>query len=173
MAFKKVEESSGSNIPFFAEWEKEQSEEYKKFLSGSFMEPKTIKAVTSGKGFMINFDDEFNVFVWKNSVIGKVIKTLIREESGDALLLCFEMKKSKLSYDLGIDEEIEVALTEDKYDEGIYYSEITSGKPPIAPNENRKYLMSIPVLEPKPPVKLTETKKLKKPTDKGSDGGAV
>lgn len=173
MAFKKVEESSGSNIPFFAEWEKEQSEDYRKFLSGSFMEPKTIKAVTSGKGFMINFDDEFNIFVWKNSVIGKVIKSLIKEESGEALLLCFEMKKKGLSYDLGVDEEIEVALTEDKYDEGIYYVEITSGNPPIAPNENRKYLMNIPIMEPKQPVKLTETKRAKKTLDTRSDGGAV
>lgn len=164
MALKKVESSkSTGSIPFFDEWKKEQSPEYIDFIVDQYIEPKQIKAVTSGKGFMLNFGDAFSLFLWKNSTEGKVIKTAIREESSSYFCIQFsKTKKGELSYDFCIDEETEVTLTEDKYDEGLYYMELTTGtKPPIAPNDHRRSLLDLPEVDPRPPVRFTPTKPAK------------
>lgn len=161
MVFKKVSESKGNSTPFFDVWIKEQTEEFKEFLHEKLMESKHIKEVSSGKGYMLNFDDEFLVFVWKNSSEGRIIKRMIKEEQGFLLLLQFQKGKKDLEYSIGFDEEVECCVTEDKFDEGIYYYEATTPITPIAPDENRNLLMQIPMLSPKraaPPSIKTKKK---------------
>jgi hypothetical protein len=170
MAFKKVESSSSGSIPFFDVWAKEQSEEYQEFLIEKVIEPKHIKQVQSGKGFLLNFDDEFMVFIWKASSIGKVIKRMIADECGNMILLQFQKSKKGLTFEIGFDDEIEVALTEDKYDEGIYFCEATTEIPSIAPNENRKYLSSIPLMETIPPARISASKVTTPKSKQRSDG---
>lgn len=160
MAFKKVEQSSSGSIPFFDEWKKELSQEYIDFLIEKLIEPKKIKQVESGKGFLLNFDDSFMVFVWKSSTIGTYLKRVLREETGNLILLQFTKTKKGLSFDLGVDEEVETTFTEDKFEENIFYSEVSSGNSPsIAPNENRKSLSDLPELQPKKSVTFTTTPK--------------
>jgi hypothetical protein len=172
MAFKKTESASSGSIPFFKEWVKEISPEYADFLDQKLMEPKSIKAVQSGKGYLINFDDEFMIFEWKSGSVGKAIKKLITDEQGDFLLLCFTKTKKGLSYEIGFDDEVEITITEDKYDEGIYYTEITSTIPSIAPNENRKLWMDIPMMEAKKPVVFKASKNTPSTKKPRSDGNA-
>lgn len=170
--FKTTSSESAGSIPFFNDWIKDQTDEYIELLNGTMIEPLIIKAVQSGKGYLLNFDHTFMIFVWKNSSIGKLIKRMIKDECGNLLLLLFVMGKKTLTYDIGVDDEVEVAMTEDKHEEDIYTCEITAGeKPPIAPRENRKSICSIPLLEPKPPVKFTTTKKATPKPSKRSDGG--
>lgn len=174
MAFKKAESSeSNGSIPFFAEWIKEKSKDYLEFLNGTLMEPKTVKHVASGKGYMLNFDDEFMVFLWKGSSTGNIIKRMIKEEQGYLLLLQFQQGKKSFSFDLGFDDEVEVAVIEDKFDEGVYQLEATTEKPSIAPSENRRFLTDIPLMQEKPTVKLTTTPKATNKFKTRSDGGAA
>lgn len=171
MAFKKVSENKGSSLPFFDVWIKEQSEEVKEFLSDKLMEPKHIKAVTSGKGYILNFDDEFSVFVWKNSTEGRVIKKMLHDECGNLLLLQFQKGKKDLSYALGFDDDVECTITEDKYEEDVYFSEATTELPPIAPEENRKFFMQLPTTTA--PITAIRPLKIKqKKTPSGAMGEA-
>lgn len=161
MAFKKVESSSSGSIPFFDVWIKDQSQVYQEFLNGCFMQPKHIKASQSGKGYMLNFNDEFNVFLWKGSSIGQTIKKSLLAEQGYLLLLQFVQTAKKFTYEIGFDDEYEVAITEDKTEEGCYFQEETTEPFPIAPNENRNSSIQIPVINAKTSVKLTPTPKAK------------
>lgn len=170
MAFKKLESNSSGSIPFFNEWKEEVPKDYATFLVDKLVEVLIIKHVQSGKGFMLNFDHTFSVFVWKNSPIGKAIKKMIADETGNILLLQFTQTKKGLNYELGFDEEIEVAVTEDKYDEGVYFTEVTSEYPSIAPIENRSMLATMPLLLAKPPVVFTPTPKSTNKHKPRSDG---
>jgi len=163
MAFKKAESSKSGSTPFFDEYKKEVSPEMIDFLEGKVIEPKLIKAVQSGKGFILNFDDTFSVFIWRSSTIGTAIKKAIKEETSEMLLLQFGKDKKGLSYDLGFDDEIEVILVEDKYDEGVYRTECsTENKPPIAPIENRSDLFCMPCPDPDNPWLLKPSVKAPK-----------
>lgn len=171
MAFKKAESSKSGSTPFFDEYKKEVSSEMIDFLEGTVIEPKLIKAVQSGKGFILNFDDTFSIFVWKSSTIGNAIKKAIREETSDILLLQFGKDKKGLSYDLGFDDEIEIILIEDKYEEGVYQTEFSGGiKPPIAPIENRNSLSEMPCPDPNNPWLAKPSVKASKKPKERSDG---
>lgn len=153
MAFKPVEKTSSGSTPFFDEYKKDLSNSFISFLENRMMEPKQIKAVQSGKGFILNFDDTFSVFIWKNSSFGKIIKEAIRLETCSQIILQFTLAAKGLGYMLGVDDEIECCLEEDKYDEGLYYPMLTTGThPPIAPDENRKYFMDLPLPFSPPPT---------------------
>lgn len=163
MAFKAVEKTSSGSTPFFDEYKKDLPNSLISFLENRMMEPKQIKAVQSGKGFILNFDDTFSVFIWKNSGFGKIIKEAIRLETCSQIILQFTLAAKGLGYMLGVDDEIECCLEEDKYDEGLYYPTLTAGsKPPIAPDENRRFFMELPSpLSPppaSPPKKLSAIK---------------
>lgn len=163
MAFKKIESSSSGSLPFFKEWLLEQDKDYCEFLSEKLVKPILIKAVQSGKGYLINFGHSFMIFIWKNSSIGKLIKKMLIEETGELLLLQFTKTKKGLDYEIGFDDEKEVTVTEEKYEEGTYYLEETTEPSPIAPNENRSSLIELPIQSPRTPIKFTTTSK---PTDK-------
>jgi hypothetical protein len=83
---------------------------------------------------------------------------MIEEEEGYMILLQFEMTKKGLSYAIGFDDEVEVAVTEDKFDEGIYFQESTiETTHPIAPNDFRKSILNIPLMTERKPIKFTAT----------------
>ena len=171
MAFKKAESNKSGSTPFFDEYKKEVSNEMTEFLQGTIMEPKVIKAVQSGKGFILNFDDTFSLFIWKSSTIGNALKKAIREEHSELLLLMFTKDKKGLSYELGFDDEIEVTLIEDKYEEGVYQIEYTAGTLiPIAPSENRNSLHDMPCPDPNNPWVLKPSIKASKKVKERSDG---
>lgn len=170
MAFKKVESSSSGSIPFFDVWVKEQSVARQEFLNEQFVSPKTIKSCQSGKGYMLNFDDEFSVFLWKGSSIGQSIKKSIVEEEGYLLILQFVQTVKKFTFEIGFEDEYEVSITEAKTEEGTYFQEVTSEPYPIAPIENRNYIISIPMINPKVPIKFTATPKAKNKHEQRSDG---
>lgn len=171
MAFKKTESNSSGSIPFFSEWIKDLTDPQVKFFEDKFVVPKLIKEVQSGKGYMLNFDDAFMLFLWKGSSIGQAIKKMIRDGQGYLLLLRFYQGKKKFDYELGFDDEAEVAVTEDKFEEGVYFCEITNEfNLPIAPNDYRKYNTDIPEINPKIPVKLTSTPKATNKHKERSDG---
>lgn len=173
MAFKQAESNSSGALPFFNDWSKTLSSEQLEFFDGMMMTPKKIKAVESGKGFMLNFDDEFSLFIWKKSSSGSIIKRMIETEEGNLLLIRFVKTKKELSYELGCDDEIEVALIEDKFNENVYYQEETTENTiPIAPNDYRKFIMNLPLMSPPTPVKLTPTPSSKPKSKQGSDGGS-
>lgn len=166
MAITKLDSTKGTgSIPFFDDWKKDQGMDYLEFLNEKIMTPKFIKVVTSGKGYMINFDDEFMTFVWKNSTEGRLIKKALVEEHSIFIGITFEISdKGKFNYSFCVDDDIEMIWTEDKFDEGIYYWECPQNNlPPIAPEENRKYLSSIPAMVAPDPVKFTTTKRKPKP----------
>jgi hypothetical protein len=165
MAFKQTEKSTSGSLPFFSEWIKELNQENIEFFSEKLIAPKWIKAVTSGKGYMMNFDDEFALFVWKNSSIGSTIRRMISEEQGNILLLQFEITKKGLSFSLGVDDEVEVAVTEEKFEDDLYYQEITTENTiPIAPNDFRRSILNLPSLHESKPVKFTRTSSSKPKT---------
>lgn len=171
MAFKKSESSSSGSIPFFSEWVKDLSETETAFYNDKFITPKSIKEVQSGKGYMLNFDDAFSIFLWKGSSIGQAIKKMIRDEQGYLLLLRFFQGKKKFDYELGFEDEAEVAVTEDKFEESMFFCEITSDyKLPIAPSDNREYNTDLPMINPKVPVKFTPTPKATNKHKQRSDG---
>ena len=171
MAFKKIESTSSGSIPFFKEYVKELNQEMIDFLDEKLMTPKFIKHVSSGKGFMINFDDEFMIFVWNKSSTGSAIKKMIGSESGCLMMIQFKKTKKGLDYEIGFDDEIEVAIEEDKFEEGIYFLEVTNGDlPPIAPDDHRKFLSFLPILHEPKPVTFPATKKPKPSTKPRSDG---
>lgn len=171
MAFKKSEGSSSGSIPFFSEWIKELSETDASFYDDKFITPKHIKSVQSGKGYMLNFDDAFTLFLWKGSSIGQAIKKMIRDEQGYLLLLRFYQGKKKFDYELGFEDEAEVTVTEDKFEEGMFYCEISNDfKLPIAPSDHRKYDTDLPMTDPKSPVKFTPTPKAINKHKQRSDG---
>lgn len=173
MAFKKVESKSSGGIPFFDEWKKELSPEDENFLNEELISPKQIKQVSSGKGFLLFFDDIFSVFVWKNSVIGKMIKKSLQEECGNLILLQFEKGKKTFSFSIGEDDEAEVVYEEDKYDEGLYYASISNDiNPPIAPKDKRLSIFDLPVKNTVPLGVITPTPSTKVTTKKRSDGAA-
>lgn len=170
MAFKKIESSLSGSIPFFDVWVKELTPIRQEFLNGKLIAPKTIKASQSGKGYMLNFDDEFSVFLWKGSSIGQSIKKSIAKEEGYLLLLQFVQTTKKFSYEIGFDDEYEVAITEEKSEEGMFYQEETNEPYPIAPNDNRTFIIEFPILDAKTPIKLTATPKAKNKHEQRSDG---
>ena len=171
MAFKQAESSSSGALPFFNDWIKTLFPNEIEFFDGKMMTPKKIKAVESGKGFMLNFDDEFSLFVWKKSSPGSIIKKMIDTEQGNLLLIQFVETKRGLTYELGFDDEIEVALIEDKFNENVYYQEETTENTiPIAPNDYRKFIMSLPLISPPVPTKLSPTPSSKPKSKQRSDG---
>lgn len=171
MAFKKTEQSGSGSIPFFSEWIKEVPESLLAFYDGQLIVPKTIKSVTSGKGFMLNFDDTFSVFLWKGSSIGQAIKKMINNEEGFLLVLRFSQGRKKFDYEIGFDDEAEVTVTEDRFEESVYSLEITNDYTfPIAPNDFRKFSLNIPEITSRVPVKLTPTPKAINKHTKRSDG---
>ena len=173
MAFKKIESSSSGSIPFFDVWIKELTPAKQEFLNGKLISPKTIKASQSGKGYMLNFNDEFSVFLWKGSSIGQTIKKSIVKEEGYLLLLQFVQTPKKFNYEIGFDDEYEVAISEEKSEEGMYYQEETNEPYPIAPSDNRSFIIELPVLDAKTPIKLTSTPKAKNKHEQRSDGVVV
>lgn len=171
MAFKKTENTSSGSIPFFNEWIKELAEAQTSFLNDKFIVPKTIKEVQSGKGYMLNFGDSFSIFLWKGSSIGQAIKKMIKEEQGYLLLLRFYQGKKHLDYEIGFEDEAEVAITEDRFEEGVYLSEITNEFIlPIAPDDYRRFDTEIPEINPRVPVKFTPTPKATNKHKQRSDG---
>ena len=171
MAFKKTEGNSSGSIPFFNEWVKDLTDSEISFFDGKFITPKQIKAVQSGKGYMLNFDDAFTVFLWKGSSIGQAIKKMTRDEQGYLLLLRFFQGKKKFDYELGFEDEAEVTVTEDKFEEGVFFCEVSNDfKLSIAPNDNRKYDTDLPMIDPKVPVKFTATPKATNKHKQRSDG---
>lgn len=171
MAFKKSEGSTSGSIPFFSEWTKELSDTETTFFDDKFVTPKHIKQVQSGKGYMLNFDDAFTIFLWKGSSIGQAIKKMIREEQGYLLLLRFFQSKKKFDYELGFEDEAEVTVTEDKFEEGMFFCEISNDyNLPIAPDDNRKYKTDLPMINPRVPVKFTPTPKATNKHKQRSDG---
>jgi hypothetical protein len=83
----------------------------------------------------------------------------------------FTKDKKGLSYELGFDDEIEVTLIEDKYEEGVYQIEYTAGTLiPIAPSENRNSLHDMPCPDPNNPWVLKPSIKASKKVKERSDG---
>jgi hypothetical protein len=153
MAFKKTESASKGSLPFFDKWSKGLSNELKDFFHGKIMTFKHIKEVESGKGFLLNFDDEFLVFVWKHSGMGTTIAKAHDSEESWFLAIEFENTEKGLTYDFVIDEEVEIAVTKTRMEENIFYWEYTieNSLPPIAPEENRRFYSDIPKLVSKTP----------------------
>ena len=148
MAFKKAAHTKAS-LPFFDEWTKELTHETKNFLDGKQIAPLEIRKVRSKKGFMLIFDDQFSIFTWRNSSDGVFLRNGIKNETMFLPVILFKWLGQSFDYDMGCDDEIEVALTEDSEEEGRYTFEITNGKtPPIAPEENRQSIFYVPIFKP-------------------------
>lgn len=158
MSFKPIEKSSQKGTPFFDEWKKDLDKDHLDFYHEKLMSVLILKAVQSGKGYILNFAHEFSVFIWKNSTLGKAIKKAITDEVSGLILIQFQATPKGLSYEIGFDDDYETSITEDLHEEGVYYFEITNDKTfPIAPEENRKDVTDIPLIKPKPKVVFTTT----------------
>lgn len=144
MALQKVQSSTSKQIPFFDKWEEALPISEKEFLNGRLMTISTFREAQTGKGFMCSLDSVFNLFVWKNSGLGKLIDTSLENETGNLIVIQFVLKKNNLSLEFMIDDEVEVIYTDIKGDPSYVY-EVSMGKePPIAPDENRMFICQLP-----------------------------
>lgn len=132
MPLTKVETKS-KGLPFFDAYAKEIPTSQYDNLIGQVIYPLLIKKVKSGKGFMLNFNHDFNVFVWNNSGIGSILNKTILDEQGHPIGLEFISSKDGVGFELGVDETVITTLYEDKYSEGLYSYEDNNPSTPIAP----------------------------------------
>lgn len=130
---KAVKSSSNATAPFLQEYFEDLSQSDKANIADSYFEVDVIKAVDSGKGFMVSVYDFFNVFIWKNSSYGKFLKEYINNAEFQLIIQVLpDEKLLKPTFEFCFDDSIPVYLRQDLFHHSTF--DIVKGKkPPIAP----------------------------------------
>ncbi len=98
--FQKIEGSGTERLPYFKDWVKTIPIDLHPKLVDIEFAPKVIKEASSGKGFILEFEN-FAVFVWGNSSQGHTIEKMFDEKDGFVLGICIRKTKKSLDYDIG------------------------------------------------------------------------
>lgn len=141
---KPVSNSSDGQVPFLQDYFDELDKASKAHMDDQLFEIDVIKAVDSGKGFMVTVYDHFSVFIWKNSGSGKFLQEYIGNcEHALFVQTHIDEKLKKVSFDLCLDDEIEAFIRQDLFHHSTFFI-VQGKKPPIAPLKTLVNQKSVP-----------------------------